>query len=1213
MNVGELLVKLGVDMADFRRGMGEVRNEVSVTNKVLDGLKTTIAGVVTGVGIAGAWKWLVSGNAQMEQYRQTLNIVMKDTQKAGELLEWATKFAAKTPFEIPEIVESTVRLQAYGIEARNVLGDLGDMAAAMGKPLTQAMEALADAQTGELERLKEFGITKDMLIQEALELGKGEIVNAKGQITDLQAMNDTLIAIIRERYHGAMEAQSTTLNGMISNIKDWLGTAGRILGENIFEKVKAQLQDLLVSLNNLSESDKLEKWGERIGNVFAVMINWFKLMNEHANVIIPLISGIVAGFMTYGTAVGVIKAVALTQAALNAVMAANLISILVLAIGVLIAAGVALYRNWDTIKAKAQELWSGIQVGFNQLKQYMISLGEALLALWDKIGKGIIVISSGITGLLLPKLTMLAAQSLITGAKVAASWLSMAASAVKSTTIQAVQAIPVLLRQFIALALTAMQTAKRVVIAWTTMAVQAMAQAARMALAWVIAMGPIGWVSGAFLAFTALIVSKTKWMSDTIEKIKEKIIGIFSEIAQVFDQLKAKLTGDSNKGKKLGVGDFKQIDHLDEQSTKLQDSISDINEYAQNALMNSGEVNTLSESFGNLGSAASDAGGKASKAAEDTRTAWEKAADRLGVGLQILQAEYDIAAAKLDDNATESDKLALKSAHLSNQLEMQKQIVAAVNKGYDQSVASKGATAEEIKKLELRLVQEKKAQAELEKEIRSTNSAIEEQGRKMKELTKNVQEVAGKYRQDLTRALEDYQKKVADVNKKLADDEAKLTQEYQKSVDSRAKSLMDWVGLFDTIPEPKAVSGQDLLGNLDNQVNAFRDWQKNLQALAGRGIDDGLISELEQMGPKASSEIAALNSLTNDELQQYVLLWQEKSSLARSQATSELTGLKAETQAKIAELRADAAAQLAEYAQEWEDKNREIRENTVKELEKLVEEAEKLGAAFAAALTGAISTALPDLAGNFIAPDTDQAGEAADQHQGVVGEAKAQAVEHASIVQNELSSLLQYWTDAGSQLSSKQNEIKTQSITTWQEILQRLDALWKKMNADLVKGWTDNRNFIYDILGQVDTRFKATENAATNWGRNLMANYISGIRSMQGQLTETLLAISMEVENYLGFHSPTKKGPGKDADTWAPNLVQMLSSGIQDELPLIQAASEQLMEAIRTPVVNIQATSPAVAVAGGAGSIGPIYITGSNAEEIWEQLERKLHRLGVRW
>ena len=153
INVGELLVRLGLDMSDFRRGMNQARDDVSTTSKALNGLKTVIAGVVAGVGIASGWKWLVDGNAQMEQYRQTLNIVMKDTQKAGELLEWATKFAAKTPFEIPEIVESTVRLQAYGIEAKNVLGDLGDMAAAMGKPLTQAMEAVADAQTGELERL----------------------------------------------------------------------------------------------------------------------------------------------------------------------------------------------------------------------------------------------------------------------------------------------------------------------------------------------------------------------------------------------------------------------------------------------------------------------------------------------------------------------------------------------------------------------------------------------------------------------------------------------------------------------------------------------------------------------------------------------------------------------------------------------------------------------------------------------------------------------------------------------------------------------------------------------------------------------------------------------------------------------------------------------------------------------------------------------------
>lgn len=251
-----------------KKTMENISKSVQNTRPAFDWLKGTIAAAAAGFSIKGAWDWLVKSNAEMEKYQQTLTVVMKSQKEAVETLAWAQKFAAKTPFEIPEIVEATTRLYSYGITAKNVLGDIGDMAAAMGKPLMQAVEAIADAQTGELERLKEFGITKQMLIDQALKLGKGEIVNAKGQITNLKDLNETLISIIRERYHGAMEAQSKTLDGMISNLKDWLGTTGRTLGEGVFKSVKPALASLLDYLNKLTDSGAVERWAESIGDAF---------------------------------------------------------------------------------------------------------------------------------------------------------------------------------------------------------------------------------------------------------------------------------------------------------------------------------------------------------------------------------------------------------------------------------------------------------------------------------------------------------------------------------------------------------------------------------------------------------------------------------------------------------------------------------------------------------------------------------------------------------------------------------------------------------------------------------------------------------------------------------------------------------------------------------------------------------------------------------
>lgn len=66
------------------------------------------------------------------------------------------------------------------------------------------------------------------------------------------------------------------------------------------------------------------------------------------------------------------------QTGLNAAMAANPIGAVILAIEALIAVGVLLYKNWDTIKAGAQSLW-------NKFKDVSIRIGTAFPGAFNKV------------------------------------------------------------------------------------------------------------------------------------------------------------------------------------------------------------------------------------------------------------------------------------------------------------------------------------------------------------------------------------------------------------------------------------------------------------------------------------------------------------------------------------------------------------------------------------------------------------------------------------------------------------------------------------------------------------------------------------------------------------------------------------------------------------------------------------------------------------
>ena len=72
---------------------------------------------------------------------------------------------------------------------------------------------------------------------------------------------------------------------------------------------------------------------------------------------------IVAMYAAEAIATGVTTGLTVATTALSTVMAflTSPITLVIAAIGLLVAAGVLLYQNWDTVKAKATEIWSGIQ------------------------------------------------------------------------------------------------------------------------------------------------------------------------------------------------------------------------------------------------------------------------------------------------------------------------------------------------------------------------------------------------------------------------------------------------------------------------------------------------------------------------------------------------------------------------------------------------------------------------------------------------------------------------------------------------------------------------------------------------------------------------------------------------------------------------------------------------------------------------------------
>lgn len=214
-------------------------------------------------------KALVDTSSQFERYSSILKTLEGDSKKASDSLKWINNFASTTPYELAQVTESFVKLKSYGIEpTKGALRTLGDASSAMGKDINQAVEAMADAVMGENERLKEFGI-KSAVQGEKIAY---TWIDASGKSKNIiiennaQTIQSTLEAIFNSKYAGAMEEQSKTFAGMVSNMNDnWTRFKYELMSDGAYEYVKLTTKAVSSELDNyykksLADTDTFTKF-----------------------------------------------------------------------------------------------------------------------------------------------------------------------------------------------------------------------------------------------------------------------------------------------------------------------------------------------------------------------------------------------------------------------------------------------------------------------------------------------------------------------------------------------------------------------------------------------------------------------------------------------------------------------------------------------------------------------------------------------------------------------------------------------------------------------------------------------------------------------------------------------------------------------------------------------------------------------------------------
>lgn len=379
---------------EMKLGQNQINKWGRSINNAFTGAVKNAAKFTAAMGAAGAAMGFKEA-FDLETYKAQLETATGSTEKAAELMKNAIAMANKTPFEGGELVEATAMLEAMGMDSKKWLTYAGNMAGATGKDIMQATEAIIDAQSGEWERMKEFGI--------------------KG----VDNMDD-LVQIMNKRFAGGMEKLAGTTKGIWSTVtgvtKNSLAKIigimddGSVRQGSALDKVKTKLSEFADTLTRWQNDGTIESAAEKAAAAVDKISNAFKWAKDNAGWLIPVLSGLVGALVAFNvltTVIGLWKsyqtvatAVKAAQTLLNLSMTMNPIGLLIVGIGLLIAAGVALAMHWDEVKEAAASLWENIKSVFGGIRDAVVGafdtvktkagealdwIGNKLDELWQKV------------------------------------------------------------------------------------------------------------------------------------------------------------------------------------------------------------------------------------------------------------------------------------------------------------------------------------------------------------------------------------------------------------------------------------------------------------------------------------------------------------------------------------------------------------------------------------------------------------------------------------------------------------------------------------------------------------------------------------------------------------------------------------------------------------------------------------------------------------
>ena len=408
--VDEIIVEIKAETAELRKGLDKTNKALKQANNHAKSSAVSfrnLGKVFAAIGIIRLGQGLTNTIRKFEDLGATMRAVTGSVANANKAMSVIEGFTSTTPFQVEDVTSAFIKFYQAGVTpSEEALTAFGNLAAGMGQSIDTIAEATFKATTGEMEMLKQFGIT-------AKQLGDEVEFTFEGQTKTVEKSREAIAGYIRgigeTRFPTALQERLNTLSGSISNLQDKTSLFAKAIGDAGLTPALTQLANTLQETVAAAGDEGLaNSLGELLGGavesisglIIALNTNFEEVMStlKALGVVILTVATVniaatlVGSLIVLKTALltTVIPAIVAATTAMwgfAAAMAVNPITYIVLALAGLVAAGIAIYNNWEEIRIFFKNLFTvhlpnfvdEALISFNQFKITIIEILNDLL------------------------------------------------------------------------------------------------------------------------------------------------------------------------------------------------------------------------------------------------------------------------------------------------------------------------------------------------------------------------------------------------------------------------------------------------------------------------------------------------------------------------------------------------------------------------------------------------------------------------------------------------------------------------------------------------------------------------------------------------------------------------------------------------------------------------------------------------------------------